>query len=243
MKLNFLELSTNERGLYIEQAAVQRNVSAVILEKFLGVLASGDSVRVRVCSLARVQGGTSLSKVFGVIDRFSEDIDLSLSPEFLGLPEADASRNQADEWMKNAEAACAAAVEKQIAPTLEAAVAAILGKDEGKWLEFLTEPFTNSPVLLSHYPSTQPDGFKYLRRSVKLEFGSLTDQQPTGRHSVRPLMAETLRHSPIGNARSSHWKWSGPFGRKRPFCILNTTGRPSVRCPTDSLAITRTRLR
>jgi predicted nucleotidyltransferase component of viral defense system len=26
------------------------------------------------------KGGTSLSKVFGVIDRFSEDIDLSLSP-------------------------------------------------------------------------------------------------------------------------------------------------------------------
>jgi hypothetical protein len=26
------------------------------------------------------KGGTSLSKVFGVIERFSEDIDLSLSP-------------------------------------------------------------------------------------------------------------------------------------------------------------------
>ena len=41
------------------------------------------------------KGGTSLSKVFEVIDRFSEDIDLSLSPEFLKLPVAGASRNQA----------------------------------------------------------------------------------------------------------------------------------------------------
>ena len=30
------------------------------------------------------KGGTSLSKVFGVIDRFSEDIDLCLLPEFVG---------------------------------------------------------------------------------------------------------------------------------------------------------------
>ena len=41
------------------------------------------------------KGGTSLSKVFGVIERLSEDIDLSLSPEFLHLPAAGTSRNQA----------------------------------------------------------------------------------------------------------------------------------------------------
>ena len=56
------------------------------------------------------KGGTSLSKVFGVIDRFSEDIDLSLSPEFLKLPVAGASRNQAHKWMESAEAACSDAV-------------------------------------------------------------------------------------------------------------------------------------
>ncbi len=50
------------------------------------------------------KGGTSLSKVFGVIDRFSEDIDLSLAPEFLKLPDAGTSRNKANKWMKAAEA-------------------------------------------------------------------------------------------------------------------------------------------
>ena len=33
------------------------------------------------------KGGTSLSKVFGVIERFSEDIDLSVSPDFVGIKE------------------------------------------------------------------------------------------------------------------------------------------------------------
>src|SRR5580698_7613884 len=191
MKLLFLELAADERRRYIEQAATQRNVSAVILEKdfwvcwLLAILFNSEFAGSLV-----FKGGTSLSKVFGVIDRFSEDIDLSLSPEFLQLPEAGTSRNQANKWMTAAEAACSLAVQKQIAPALDDAVAAVLGKKT--WFEFMTDPATNSPVLLFHYPSAQPPGFAYLKRSVKLEFGSLTDQKPTGRHPVRPLAADIL---------------------------------------------------
>jgi hypothetical protein len=193
MKLGFLALPTDERRLYIEQAALRRNVSPVILEKdfwvtwLLGILFESPFADSLV-----FKGGTSLSKVFGVIERFSEDIDLSLSPAFLKLPEAGTSRNQANEWMARAEAACGAAVRDQIGPVLEAAVAGVLGKSERPWFEFLTDANTNSPVLLFHYPSSQPAGFDYLRRSVKLEFGSLTDQQPVGRHPIRPWIADVL---------------------------------------------------
>ncbi len=138
------------------------------------------------------KGGTSLSKVFGVIERFSEDIDLSLSPEFLKLPEAGTSRNQANKWMKKAEAVCGDAVQNQIKWAMEVAVEDVLGKNEQPWFEFLIDPNTRSPVLLFHYPSLQPDGFEYLKRSVKMEFGSLTDQQPIGRHPIRPWIADTF---------------------------------------------------
>ncbi len=193
MKLSFLELPADERRLYIEQAAVRRNVSPVVLEKdfwvcwLLGILFESEFAGSLV-----FKGGTSLSKVFGVIERFSEDIDLSLSPTFLNLPEAGTSRNQANKWMIRAEAACGAAVRNQIGPAMEAAVDAVLGKRDGGWFEFLTDATTNSPVLLFHYPSSQPAGFDYLNRSVKLEFGSLTDQQPAGRHGVRPWVADVL---------------------------------------------------
>jgi len=193
MRLSFLGLPADERRLYIEQGAIQRNVSPVVLEKdfwvswLLGILFESEFAGSLV-----FKGGTSLSKVFGVIARFSEDLDLSLSPEFLKLPEAGTSRNQANKWMKKAEAACAAAVRKRIAPAMEAAVASVLGKNERAWFEFQTDSHTNSPVLLFHYPSSQPAGFEYLKRSVKLEFGSLTDQQPVGRHPVRPWIADIL---------------------------------------------------
>lgn len=75
MKLAFLELSADERRLYIEQAAARRNLSPVILEKdfwlcwLLAMLFES-----RFADSLVFKGGTSLSKVFGVIERFSEDI-------------------------------------------------------------------------------------------------------------------------------------------------------------------------
>ena len=41
-------------------------------------------------------------------------------------------------------------------------------------------------------PSAQPPEFDYLKRAVKMEFGSLTDQQPAGRHAVRPWIADII---------------------------------------------------
>ena len=193
MKLGFLKLSSDERRLYIEQAAIQRNVSPVIMEKdfwvcwLLSILFESEFADSLV-----FKGGTSLSKVFGAIDRFSEDIDLSLSPTFLKLPEAGTTRTQADKWMKRAEVACEVAVQTQIMPALEASVLDVLGKNEQVQFEFLIDPNTNSPVLLFHYPSSEPTGFAYIKRSVKLEFGSLTDQQPTGRHMITPWIAEVF---------------------------------------------------
>ena len=193
MKLNFLELSSDERLLYIEQAAIQKNVSPVIMEKdfwvcwLLGILFESEFAESLV-----FKGGTSLSKVFGVIDRFSEDIDLSLSPIFLKLPETGTTRNQANKWMIKAEAACEVAVRTQIMPVLEASILSVLEKNERVRFEFLKEPNTNSLVLLFHYPSSKLTGFEYIKRSVKLEFGSLTDQQPTGHHKIRPWIAEII---------------------------------------------------
>jgi hypothetical protein len=193
MKLNFLELSSEERRLYFVQAAIRRNVSPVIIEKDFWVCwLLGTLFKSEFADSLVFKGGTSLSKVFGVIDRFSEDIDLSLSPLFLRLPNAGTTRNQANKWMTRAEAACEVAVRTQIMPALEASVLDLLGKNERVWFEFLKEPNINSPILLFHYPSSEPTGFEYIKRSVKLEFGSLTDQQPIGHHTIRPWVAEVL---------------------------------------------------
>ncbi len=198
MNSTFLSLPETQRQRAIQEAAVRRGISPVIMEKdfwvcyILSILfrcGFGESLVFK--------GGTSLSKVFNAINRFSEDIDLSLSPEFLSLPEPGSSRNQANKWMTRAEAACIEMVRDTIMPELSQQVAHALSTPNDidrnlERIEFQIDSLTNSPVLLFHYPTTQPSGFDYLKRSVKLEFGSLTEQRPTGQHKVSTWLAEAF---------------------------------------------------
>jgi len=191
--------ATREGGF--AQAAARLNLQAAIVEKdfwvcwMLGLLFGpegwGDALVFK--------GGTALSKVFGVLRRFSEDLDLSVSPHALGieesLPKDALSRRQRDRWMEETEEACCAWVERQLHPVLEARVGAILGPNpsrRGGWLEYERDAVTHSPVLYFNYPCGFPEGIPYIRRQVKLEFGSLTDQRPAGRHRVSPWLAEVL---------------------------------------------------
>ena len=196
----FLAFAPERRALAFEQAAAQRAVSAVVIEKdfwvcwLLGILFSQPELAPHLV----FKGGTSLSKVFSVIDRFSEDIDLSVSPEFVGAdPQAfDAltSRTQRDAAMKEMQRLCAEKARNTIAPLLEVVIQQTLGPapDTDTWLRYELDAQTQSPVLRFHYPVTQTASFDYIQRNVKLELGSLTDQQPTGKHNIQPWVAEAF---------------------------------------------------
>lgn len=86
----FLALPAERRALAFEQASAGDTGQAVILEKdfwvswLLGLLFTLPKLAPHLV----FKGGTSLSKVFGVIDRFSEDIDMCLLPSFVGADAA-----------------------------------------------------------------------------------------------------------------------------------------------------------
>ena len=88
MKLaaKFLALTAERRGFVFEQGAAGLAGQAVILEKDFWVswLLGQLFELPELAPFLVFKGGTSLSKVFGVIDRFSEDIDLCLVPDFVG---------------------------------------------------------------------------------------------------------------------------------------------------------------
>ena len=198
MKLEFFNRTSDDQAAIIREVAARRAVSAVMVEKdfwvswTLAVLFAHKDFGGQLV----FKGGTSLSKVFGVIERFSEDIDLSVSPGFVGISEEwveDAkSRKKRAERFEELEAACIKTVKERFTPELERIAEESLGKPtSGKpWMEFQVDDDTHSPVVLFHYPSNEGTGFEYLRRSVKMEFGSLTDQKPAGMHEIRPWLAE-----------------------------------------------------
>lgn len=198
MKLEFFKRPAPEQALVIRETAARRGLLPVMVEKdfwvswTLAVLFAHPEFGGQLV----FKGGTSLSKVFGVIERFSEDIDLSVSPAFLGISEESVeqadSRNKRTERMQELEEACIARVRDGFAPELERIAREALGNrpDGAAWMEFRVDAATHSPVVLFHYPCNEPSGFEYLGRSVKMEFGSLTDQRPVGTHAVRPWVAE-----------------------------------------------------
>lgn len=84
-------LPVEERTLYWHSYAERKGVPAFIVEKDFWVcwLLGRIFAAPRLGADCVFKGGTSLSKVFGAIDRFSEDIDLGLSPASLGWKESD----------------------------------------------------------------------------------------------------------------------------------------------------------
>jgi hypothetical protein len=198
VKLEFLKRPASEQALFIRETAARRGVLPVMVEKdfwvswILAVLFAHPEFGGQLV----FKGGTSLSKVFCVIERFSEDIDLSVSPAFLSISEESVeradSRNKRVERMKELEAACIERVRDRFLPELERVAGEALGQPTGgvKWMEFQVDGTTHSPVVIFHYPSNEPSGFDYLGRFVKVEFGSLTDQRPVGTHALRSWVAE-----------------------------------------------------
>ncbi len=197
-KFTFLALSQEDRSTAFAEAATKLSSSAVMLEKdfwvswLLGLLFKLPALKDQLV----FKGGTSLSKVFGIINRFSEDIDLSINPSLLGIDESvfDAltSRTKRDTALVNIQNLCADFTKNQMLPLLEKAITEELDSPHSNktWLEYENDIASHSPVIYFLYPTTQPEGFKYLRRAVKLELGSLTDQQPVDIYSVRPYVAD-----------------------------------------------------
>ena len=109
-----IALSTTQRAEVFKAAAQASGIGEVILEKDFWVCWT---LR-RLFALPGIgehlifKGGTSLSKVWKAIARFSEDIDVSLSREWLGFagahdPEKACSRKQQRKRLDNLSAACA----------------------------------------------------------------------------------------------------------------------------------------
>lgn len=195
---HFLSQAPERWALAFEQSAMKRAIHPVIVEKefwvcwLLGVLFAIPELTPQLV----FKGGTSLSKVFGVIDRFSEDVDVSVSPAFVGadphLLDQGVSRTRRDKAMVEMQRLCSTKAENTIMPLLEAAIQTALETpaQTDRWLSYELDAQSRSPVLFFHYPATTSADLPYVRRSVKLELGSLTDQQPVGSHPIRPWVAE-----------------------------------------------------
>lgn len=132
------------------------------------------------------KGGTSLSKVYKIIDRFSEDIDLicdirKLIPDLIGEGgELPASRSQAAKWTQAVRHRLPDWITQNVQPVVQAALAR-------ERLNVRLEPGgLGNDKLLLHYPALT-EGTGYVAPVVTLEFGTRATGEP---HRVLPVTCD-----------------------------------------------------
>lgn len=184
MPESWFDLSSSDQSEALEVAAGRSGRPAHLLEKDIWVVWAlsaicdsplGDSMTFK--------GGTSLSKVYKVIDRFSEDIDLTydireLVPDLLcdGNP-IPASASQEKKITSAVRSRLPQWIEQTVGPVIEQASVAsglqaelrLAGKDSDK--------------LIITYPATKK-GTGYTAAKIQLEFGARATGEPHQRHHV-----------------------------------------------------------
>ena len=193
----FLLLPLEDRARAFEQAGVTRGLSPGSVEKDFWV-----------CLMLRelftlpehgehltFKGGTSLSKAWGLIDRFSEDVDLTIDRAVLGFggndgPEAAKSGKERQRRLQRVKQACRDVIAQQIEPALTARMRAMLAAGESWSLTFDDED-PDAQTLLFAYPRLPVAATPtYVSPVVKLEFGARSDPWPVAQRQVTSTVAE-----------------------------------------------------
>lgn len=142
------------------------------------------------------RGGTSLSKVFGIIHRFSEDIDLTINKKYLGFEGKDdlagtKSNKQRDRLVGQMVVACSQFVGADLRLKLDELIAYHLKESKEHWELIIDDNDKEGQTLIFQYPrAVDLISGSYVDPSVKLEFGCRSDPWPTIRATVKPYAAE-----------------------------------------------------
>src|SRR5712691_11286106 len=143
-----LQLSTSQRIELFQGTTQRTGIDAVIVEKDFWVCWTLKEL-FRLPAIGEhliFKGGTSLSKVFKVIKRLSEDIDVSIDRGFLGFgganePEAGASNKEKQRRIQALMAACQHKIATDLTPALNSAIVAkIPGTDQWSLRPDETDP-------------------------------------------------------------------------------------------------------
>lgn len=143
------------------------------------------------------KGGTSLSKGFNLVERFSEDIDLSISHSFFGIEKT--SKSQRDKLRKSARKYIHESLSAQLDTKLKEM--GITGYSIENVTHIQDKNGTLQPidsdkdptVILLHYPSIVEGTVNYIPARVKIEISSLSMDEPTEICEIHSLIGESFK--------------------------------------------------
>jgi len=192
----FLHIKNSDKEIAYRKAAEVTGLSEGIIEKDFWVcwtlkeLFSLDEIKDHLT----FKGGTSLSKIYKVIDRFSEDVDVSVERAFLGFKDdkdpANVGSKQAKKLIDELGAACQAFVRRDLFNRLEKVIKSKLGTTG--WKLEIDEEDNDGQTILFTYPKLTAKASEYIRPVVKIELGARSDHWPVSMQKISPYIAEIL---------------------------------------------------
>jgi len=146
------------------------------------------------------KGGTSLSKGYGLIERFSEDIDITVFREDIGQPttfeELEAMRGKKrNARLESIKAACQEYIHGPMLERLSVLLQQTLktaGMNQNRVRVESDPDDPDGQSLLLWYPTATADGNAYIRRAIKIESGAKSALDPHAPVVVKPYIADDL---------------------------------------------------
>jgi hypothetical protein len=192
---DLLAASRSDRAGVFQTATETWPTSPGLIEKDLMVCAALDVLFGDVPDAASTlvfKGGTSLSKGYGLIQRFSEDIDLVVVRSTLGFEgksdpmqiHEGVSGKQRQRLVDELKKECAKYIGEEIVPRLEEAFGPLGGR-----VEILEE---EPQTVLVHYASAINETNPYNPPSVKIEGGARSATLPARDLEIRPYVSDVL---------------------------------------------------
>lgn len=193
MVTNWLSLTQTEKIGLLNKCEQQTKMSAYSIEKdwWVSQVLKAISQSIYANHIA-FKGGTSLSKGWGLIKRFSEDVDISVNRKFLGFG-GELSRNQINDRLRRASCTFVRGdfrneIERQL---MQLAFPSTNFKVSVNETDIsTTDPETIEVAYLSVLP--QPN---YLRDKVLIEVGARSLMEPAELIRFNSIIAETFPQS------------------------------------------------
>jgi hypothetical protein len=144
------------------------------------------------------KGGTSLSKAFGLIRRFSEDIDITVFRQDIGEPVSIEDLEQMSGKKRNAKldeirGACQQYLQEELRPELETLLFQAVGDNrDDRCGVSLDDADPDGQTLLVRYPPALAAD-AYVRSEVRIECGAKSALDPHVSTTIRPYIADELR--------------------------------------------------
>ena len=139
--------------------------------------------KLRCADALTFKGGTSLSKAWGITERFSEDVDVSFDKSFFGL--AGETRSARDHIRKLTRKYVANEIPGELSSTLW-----VYGGEEC-YIDYVerSDSDADPTVLRVNYHSILPKD-PYIKEYVKLEFSCRSPREPREKREIKPFAAE-----------------------------------------------------